>query len=239
MHLREKVYSGKITDTYLCEDSIYGYGRGKMKTPSTEDEMQKRWRLLWVFFTILAVAQSAVLFMVSTKLPDRVPVHFSIAMKVDRWGKPGELCLISVITPFLFLLRPFIDRKFSQDPHNQKLEDVILLFIGSFIAVLSWWTVLLAFKPVPEQTRIAVTYLPCFVNFILGIFTVVFGNYEGTIRPNRTLGIKVKWTMEDEDNWRRTHQFAAPLAVLAGMVLIAGGVLVFVTMQVRWYLLSY
>jgi uncharacterized membrane protein len=206
-----------------------------MKMPETDDEKEKRWKMLWIVFTVLALVQSAALFVFTLSMPDRVPLHFGLSMKPDRWGSPRELWIISLITPLLFIARPVIDRKFSQDPRNQKIEDFILLFIGSFISCLSWWLAALASRPAETLTYDALKYIPFFIHVMVGLFTVVIGNYEGTIKPNRTLGIKTKWALEDAENWRKTHRFAAPLAVAAGIILMAGGTLVLLTSSIVWY----
>ena len=101
-----------------------------------------------------------------------------------------------------------------------------------------WWTTALAFQPTGVQARIAVKQLPFFIYIILGVFTVVFGNYEGTIKPNKTLGIRIPWTIADNENWRKTHRFAAPFAVAAGIILITGGIVVLFTEQfIRYFIL--
>ena len=60
------------------------------------------------------------------------------------------------------------------------------------------------------------------VVFVGAVFTVI-GNYMPKIRRNFTTGIKLPWTLADEDNWNRTHRFAAPIWVAGGLVLLALG----------------
>ncbi|MCK9171463.1 MAG: SdpI family protein [Treponema sp.] len=209
-----------------------------MKLQETEKENNHQHTLFWSILIALSIIQSAALFFVCRKLPAHVPVHFNFAMKVDRYGSPWELCIVSILTPFMFIMRPLINRRFSQNPANIKIQDGVILFAGTFIAALAWWTAVLAFQPVEEQTRIAVKQLPFFIYVILGIFTVVFGNYEGTIKPNKTMGIRVPWTLADNENWRKTHRFAAPLCVAAGIILFSGGITVLCTHRMIWYLIS-
>ena len=58
--------------------------------------------------------------------------------------------------------------------------------------------------------------------FFFGVMFLVLGNYIPKIRQNHTLGIRVKWTLEDEENWDATHRFA-------GRVWVAGGLLCMVS----------
>ena len=42
----------------------------------------------------------------------------------------------------------------------------------------------------------------------------------GTIQPNYFIGVRVPWTLEDEDNWRKTHRLASYIWVAGGLLLI-------------------
>ncbi len=55
----------------------------------------------------------------------------------------------------------------------------------------------------------------------LGIFFLVFGNYMPKCRQNYTVGIKLPWTLEDEENWNHTHRMAGWLRMLCGILVIA------------------
>ena len=49
---------------------------------------------------------------------------------------------------------------------------------------------------------------------------IVCGNYFPKFRPNRTMGIRIPWTLANEENWNRTHRFAAKIWVVGGLVLL-------------------
>ena len=55
---------------------------------------------------------------------------------------------------------------------------------------------------------------------LLGILFVVIGNYLPKARQNYSIGIKIPWTLADEDNWNRTHRFAGYLYVAGGILLV-------------------
>ena len=58
--------------------------------------------------------------------------------------------------------------------------------------------------------------LPAF----FGILFIVIGNYLPKTRQNHTMGMKIKWTLEDEENWFATHRLAGKLFVVGGVVVI-------------------
>ena len=60
------------------------------------------------------------------------------------------------------------------------------------------------------------TVVPVFV----GLLFLILGNYLPKIRQNRTMGIKLPWTLQSEENWNRTHRLAGFLWVAGGLLLI-------------------
>jgi len=52
---------------------------------------------------------------------------------------------------------------------------------------------------------------------LMGVLFVVMGNYMPKVSQNSTFGIKISWTLKNEENWNKTHR-------LAGKVWVAGGV---------------
>lgn len=53
-----------------------------------------------------------------------------------------------------------------------------------------------------------------------GVMFVVIGNLMPKIRPNATIGIKVSWTLNNEENWNKTHRFAGKVWVVCGFLLL-------------------
>ncbi len=54
----------------------------------------------------------------------------------------------------------------------------------------------------------------------MGILFVVMGNYLPKVKQNKTLGIKLPWTLSGEENWNRTHRFGGKVWVAGGLALI-------------------
>lgn len=58
------------------------------------------------------------------------------------------------------------------------------------------------------------------VPVLLGALFVCVGNYLPKLTQNRTLGIKVSWTLGNEENWNRTHRFVGKVWVGGGLLLL-------------------
>lgn len=62
----------------------------------------------------------------------------------------------------------------------------------------------------------AVFFLPALV----GASFIFIGNYLPKITQNRTLGIKLPWTFNNEENWNKTHRFAGKVWFIGGFALL-------------------
>ena len=52
---------------------------------------------------------------------------------------------------------------------------------------------------------------------LVGLLIMGLGNYLPKCRQNYTSGIKLPWTLYDEDNWNRTHRMAGRLWMVGGL----------------------
>ncbi len=55
-------------------------------------------------------------------------------------------------------------------------------------------------------------------SIFVGIVFIIIGNYLPKCQHNYTVGIKIPWTLNSEENWNRTHRFAGPLWVICGIL---------------------
>lgn len=55
---------------------------------------------------------------------------------------------------------------------------------------------------------------------LLGALFVLIGNYMPKVKQNSRLGIKIFWTLHNEENWNKTHRFAGKLWVVGGLLVM-------------------
>jgi uncharacterized membrane protein len=67
--------------------------------------------------------------------------------------------------------------------------------------------------------------MPQVMAWALGLLFMVLGNFLSKVRYNLVFGIRTPWTLASERVWDRTHRMAAPLFVLGGLFILAGGLL--------------
>lgn len=57
------------------------------------------------------------------------------------------------------------------------------------------------------------------LEILFGLMFAFIGNYLPKYRQNHTMGVKVKWTLQSEDNWNKTHRFSGKLWTAGGILL--------------------
>ena len=59
----------------------------------------------------------------------------------------------------------------------------------------------------------------------LGLLFAVIGNLLPKCKRNRTIGIRVKWTLADDENWNATHRFGGKVWFIGGLIVALCGLL--------------
>jgi len=58
---------------------------------------------------------------------------------------------------------------------------------------------------------------------LVGLTLAIIGNYLPKCKQNYTIGIKIPWTLNSEENWNRTHRFAGRLWMVCGLAIMLTG----------------
>ena len=75
-----------------------------------------------------------------------------------------------------------------------------MVFLSAFVLVLFFLTFLLSYLPAYKEIAQDIRY------FIMIFFVVMYGNNAPKIPFNKTLGLRVSWTLYDEATWRYAHR---------------------------------
>ena len=143
------------------------------------------------------------------KLPDRLPTHWNFAGEVDGWSsKPFAVLVIPLILMVIHLIGIFAT---SADPKNQGLNTKLMGLVLWICPVLSVIVMTCTYASALGMNVNVEFVIPLF----MGILFLIIGNYLPKCEQNYTVGIKLPWTLNDEQNWNKTHR-------LAGIVWTAG-----------------
>ena len=151
------------------------------------------------------------------QLPDPMPTHWNAAGEIDGWSSKAfavfGLPWILVAAQWLCLLGTAADPK--KKNHPDKIIHLVLWIIPVLSVVMHTFTYLIALG---YGVRMEVV-MPIFIGLI---FTII-GNYLPKCKQNYTIGIKIPWTLNSEENWNKTHRFAGFLWVVCGLIIMLTG----------------
>lgn len=176
--------------------------------------MLKRNKKTFIITCIITLLPMLVGFVLWSRLPDEIAVHFDSNGNADGWSSK----LFAVVGLPLFLLGAQVLCAFGTmaDPKKKNIQDKIfrlILWAVPVISVVVNTAVYLYALEVPiDMTLIC--------NVLVGVVFIVVGNYLPKCRQSYTIGIKLPWTLADEDNWNRTHRFAGGLWMAGGAVFL-------------------
>ena len=177
----------------------------------------KKWNKKLFFITTLVIFIPMIAgFLMWDRLPDRLITHWNAAGEPD--GTMGKLSAILIIPGFIFLMHLFCLFMTHLDAKNAAQSPKAL-------AVAYWAmpvTALFSGGMLLGGTLVDQLQVLSYVNFLLGAFFLIAGNYMPKFRPNGSLGIRLPWTLKSEDNWRKTHRFGSRIFLIGGAVMMAG-----------------
>ncbi len=174
------------------------------------------------FFKMIAwliiIAPAVYLFIIWDKLPDTIALHYNVKGEADRYGNKSELitmtAVLSLVNTVIYLLLPQvykIDPKKHAAENKDRLQRIafaVCAFTAAIICLLIYSS---AHGNMEFGTR--------FILAAIGLLFAVMGNYMHTIKPNYFAGFRLPWTLQDDDNWKKTH-------LLGGKLFFAGGLFI-------------
>lgn len=151
-------------------------------------------------------------------LPPTIPTHFGISGKPDAFGKRNEIFLAPVIMTvtgtFLYFLLKNI---YKIDPKKKyaagtsetlsKIALLVLVLLSGVTVFILYWTV----KGKVEGFSVFFC--------LFGLFFAYLGNLMHSVKPNYFVGFRIPWALENEENWRKTHQLASKVWFAGGLLL--------------------
>jgi uncharacterized membrane protein len=63
------------------------------------------------------------------------------------------------------------------------------------------------------------------MSLFFGVLFIIIGNYLPKCKQNYSLGIKIPWTLNSEENWNYTHRISGKLWVAGGISIIFTSIL--------------
>jgi len=184
----------------------------------------KKTLIVTSIITLLPILAGLILW---ERLPETIATHFGADNQANGWSSKWfavfGLPLILLAAEWFCMLVTSIDPK--RKNINRKALGVAL-WIMPIVSLISSLVIYAYALEIPIDIGMIMFIL-------LGVTFVLLGNYMPKTQQNYSLGIKLPWTLNDEDNWRATHRLAGFLWTLGGIIILISAIF-----KPIWLLLS-
>ncbi|MGG6831966.1 UNVERIFIED_CONTAM: SdpI family protein [Streptococcus canis] len=176
--------------------------------------MLKKNRKTLILTSIIILLPILVGIVLWNKLPDTMATHFGIDNEAN--GFSSKFFGVLGLPLILLAIHLFSAIVTAKDPRKQNISNkmcTLCLWIGPCISIF--------------VSAFVYTYnlgiklnIGLFASLFVGLIFIIIGNYLPKIRQNYTIGIKLPWTLANEENWNKTHRLAGCIYIILGMFII-------------------
>ena len=167
-----------------------------------------------ILSTLVCLVPIALTLALYDKLPAQVPIHFDLNGEPDNYSSKAVAgflfpCLLAAFNLFVHFIM-------NADPKKQNANKIIKLVGFWIFPVVSLITVpITLFKGLGYNLPVV-----AICTALTGLLFLIIGNYLPKSRQSYTVGIRLPWTLDNEENWNKTHRFAGFVWVLGGLAII-------------------
>ncbi len=167
-----------------------------------------------IFSSLLILAPTIAGIFLWDKLPDNMAINFGTSNISNQLAsKSFTIFFLPLLLLLLQWLCLFFTSLDSKNKNQNKKAFGIVFWIIPIISILV--NSLIYSVALGKKINIE----PIMVVFFSLMF-IIIGNYLPKISQNFTLGLKITWTLNSEENWNKTHRFSGKLWVVGGFVLL-------------------
>lgn len=169
-----------------------------------------------IFTSLLILCPILVGLLLWNRLPAEIATHFGFGGVANGWSSKGFAVFgIPLFVLACHLLCAFVTRA---DPKNENRNGKVQGLVLWICPAVSWFAAGLMYSSALggqfDMDKTGVLFL--------GVLFLVWGNYLPKCQQNSTVGIKLPWTLWDEEIWNATHR-------LGGKIWVAGGAFLLVS----------
>lgn len=148
------------------------------------------------------------------RLPEQLPTRFDFQGNVS--GYTDKMLFIFAMPFFFLIINTFAHFMINADPKRRN-QNKMMRGLSKFVAPILINILYPATIYISLGNKLGIHSV---IGIILGILLIIQGNYLPKTDVNYTMGIKLPWTLQSAENWRKTHQLAGRLYVVCGFLFI-------------------
>lgn len=179
----------------------------------------KSYRRTLIISTIVCLIPVIAGIILYPRLPDQLVTHWGANGEPNGWQSkfvgaivfPGMLVILNLLLPFLIKL----------DPKKRNISFTVknmLQWIIPIVGIMASGVTLANSLGIDVRVEIIAP-------MIMGLIFIIMGNYIPKASPNYTVGFRLPWTLDNEQNWFHTHRIAGFVMVIGGILILIGSFL--------------
>jgi len=186
-------------------------------------------RIMWTISIISLMGTAIVLHF----MPEKVPMHYDLAGNIDRWGSKYENLIFPVIILVMALFWTLfiiyyekkasitVDEKESASARtNAKVIGIVGLSMVAMFTIMQGFILYGAYNEAVSQTTKWSVDIGKVSVVLMGIIFIILGNFMTKTRINSMVGVRVSWSMYNDNTWRKSNRFGAITIMISGILTI-------------------
>ena len=173
--------------------------------------MIKKYKRTLILSSLVLLIPVLVGLLLWNQLPDPMPSHWNIHGEVDAWsskafmvfGMPTLMLALQWVCIFACMADP------KNKNYNQKMLKLCFWICPGISLILCCMV-----YPAALGYPVAVENI---MPLVVGALFVVIGNWLPKCERTYTMGIKLPWTLNSDENWNATHRFGGKVWFIGGI----------------------
>lgn len=146
------------------------------------------------------------------KMPAELPTHWDFRGQADDYSSKFEAMVL--IQGFLVVMNLFLCFMLDNDPKNKRQNNFLMTLSKlSMPIIMTIIYIITILAGLGKEVNTSVI-----ISILMGILFIAIGNYMPKVKRNYTMGIKLPWTLNSDENWRRTHRFGGICFIFMGFI---------------------
>lgn len=164
--------------------------------------------------TVLTLLPTLIGLLLWNRLPDYMTIHWGSDGVADGTG--GKAFVVFALPAIMAAMNVLCMLATNLDPKQAGQNQKALGIIFWIMPMISLGCCGMMYAIALGKAVDAVLLMP----LVMGVLFLFIGNYMPKIKQNSTLGIKIYWTLHNEENWNKTHRLAGKVSMAAGFVVL-------------------
>lgn len=181
--------------------------------------MKKRERF---WFWLLMFLPLAVDLMALPFLPDQIPAHYGADDQVTRWGSKWETLIFPLCTLGFGAMMRGIANASGKGEKGENNARVCMLGAIAGLAVFNLMTFYFLYADFQQAENLSQVPVDLYQLLMggTGVAMVFLGNRMPKLGRNSLVGLRTRWSLQDDDTWKKCQRFGGFSFMLGGVAMV-------------------